>query len=163
MLDLTMPGLTGMAVAARLQREHHSSRPLILTMHKDQGLLGEAMDLGVLGFVLKEDAASDLVRAIRAVGEGRRYYSPALSGLWAKYHENTRALGSCGDGLNRLTRSERRILKMISRDMTSKEIADEIGISVRTVGNHRANISGKLGLSGSHSLLRFAFNNKSYL
>ena len=87
---------------------------------------------------------------------GQHHVSPSLSGLLVARAARTGA----PSGLETLTPAERRILKLIASDKTSKEIADALGLSPRTVENHRANMSAKLGLQGSHSLLKFAFENR---
>ena len=162
-LDVNMPGLTGLEVARRLISAGTESRIILLTMHEDEALFNEAIDIGVLGYVLKENAVADLVQAIRAVASGRTFISPSVSDFLLRRNRETAILRKEKPGLDQLTPAERRILKQIAEDKTSKEIADALTISVRTVETHRQNISTKLGLSGSHSLLKFAFHNKSHL
>ncbi len=123
----------------------------------------EAMELGAKCYVLKESAAADILNGIHAVAGGQHYLSPAISGLLVNRAVRTSALRTERPGLENLTPAEQRILKRIASDQTSKEIADALGLSPRTVENHRANISAKLGLQGSHSLLKFAFENKHRL
>ena len=94
---------------------------------------------------------------------GQHYISPVISGLILNRGARTAALRDEKPGLESLTPAEQRILKLIASDKTSKEIADGLGLSPRTVENHRANISAKLGLQGSHSLLKFAFENRHRL
>ena len=122
-----------------------------------------AMDLGLSAYVLKESAEADLLKAIRYVVEGKIFISPTISGFLLLRRENREALRREKPGLNLLTPAEQCILKSIANDNTSKEIADHLNISVRTVETHRQNISTKLELSGSHSLLKFAYDNKSRL
>ncbi len=162
-LDVHMPKCGGLEVARAALGKKLPVKLIMLTMHDDLVFLNEAMDAGVSGYVLKENAANDLLDAIRAVAEGRRYISPIISEQLLRRRQPADAVLNPKPGLEQLTPAERRVLKLIAEDRTSKEIADDLGISVRTVDTHRQNISVKLGLHGSHSLLKFAFDNKSRL
>jgi DNA-binding NarL/FixJ family response regulator len=133
---------------------------IFLTMYKEEALFHEAVALGAKGYVLKESAAAEILEAIHAVAAGAHYISPSLSGLLVK---NATAPNGATSGLASLTPTQRRILKLIASDRTSKEIASDLGLSPRTVENHRTHINARLGLQGSHSLLKFAFENKASL
>lgn len=162
-LDMDMPGNNGLDIARARRQERLPFEIIFVTMYREEDMFHEAMDLGAKGYVLKESAAADILHSIHAVAAGQHYLSPAISGLLVTRGARTAALRSEKPGLESLTPAERRILKQIASDRTSKEIADGLGLSVRTVDNHRANISAKLGLQGSHSLLKFAFDNKHRL
>lgn len=162
-LDMDMPGKNGLEIARARQKEQLSFEIIFVTMYREEDMFDEAMNLGAKGYVLKESAAAEILQSIHAVAAGQHYISPAISGLLVNRGARTAALRNEKPGLENLTPAERRILKFIASDKTSKEIADELGLSPRTVDNHRANISAKLGLQGSHSLLKFAFENKHLL
>jgi DNA-binding NarL/FixJ family response regulator len=162
-LDMDMPGSNGLEIARARQREQLPFEIIFVTMYREEDMFDEAMNLGAKGYVLKESAAADILQSIHAVAAGQHYISPAISGLLVNRGALTTALRVEKPGLENLTPAERRILKQIASDKTSKEIADGLGLSPRTVDNHRANISAKLGLQGSHSLLKFAFENKHRL
>ena len=162
-LDMDMPGLNGLDVARARQKERLPFEIIFLTMYREEDMFNEAMDLGAKGYVLKESAAADILQSIHAVAAGQHYISPAISGLLVKRGARSVELRRERSGLDHLTPAERRILKLIASDKTSKEIADDLGLSPRTIENHRTNMSAKLGLQGSHSLLKFAFENKSKL
>jgi DNA-binding CsgD family transcriptional regulator len=119
------------------------------------------LDLGVAGYVLKENASAELIACLKAVAAGDPYVSPSLTRLLLRRRQAADQLRSERPGIDRLTPAERRILRLIAEDKTSKEIASHLGVSPNTVDNHRANICEKLGLRGTHSLLKFAFDNKS--
>ena len=161
--DVHMPKLTGLQAARKLIEKKSATRIILLTMHEDEDLLNEALQLGVLAYVLKENAVEDLLQAVRAVADGKTFISAALTGMLLRRRERNEALRCEKPGLDSLTPSERRILRLIAGDKTSKEIADELGCAVRTVETHRQNMSAKLKLSGSHSLLKFAYDNKASL
>src|SRR5262245_16248708 len=162
-LDIHMPKLSGLQVIRSLWGKQFPVKIILLTMHEDEDLFNEAMNLGVAAYVLKENAAGDLLSAIRCVLDGKSFVSPSLADLLLRRTQQSAALRKEKAGLELLTATEGRILKLIAEDKTTKEIAEALGISSRTVDSHRQNISHKLNLSGSHSLLKFAYDNKSSL
>ena len=162
-LDINMPRLSGLHVVRSLWERQSAVKIILLTMHEDEDLFNEAMNLGVAAYVLKENAVADLLNAIRCVAAGKIFVSPSMSGSLLRRAEQSAALRQERSGLDLLTPAERRILKLIAEDKTTKEIAEALGISARTVDSHRQNVSHKLHLSGSHSLLKFAYDNKSKL
>jgi DNA-binding NarL/FixJ family response regulator len=162
-LDIHMPKRSGIQLGQLLLRQRLRVGLIILTMDTEEALLNEALKLGVKGYLLKETAVTDLLQAIHRVAGGDSYISPALSGALLRRNAACEALQGQKLGLATLTPTERQILKLIAEDRTSKEIAEVLGCSIRTVETHRQNISHKLELSGSHSLLRFAFDHKAQL
>ncbi len=162
-LDIHMPKRSGIQIAQLLSRPRLPVALVILTMDAEEALLNEALNLGVKGYLLKETAVTDLLQAIHQVAVGGCYISPALSGALLRRNADREALQEQKLGLAALTPTERQILKLVAEDRTSKEIAELLKCSVRTVETHRQNISHKLELSGSHSLLRFAFDHKAEL
>ncbi len=162
-LDIHMPRRSGLELGRLVSQQRLSVELIILTMDAEEGLLHEALNLGVKGYLLKETAVTDLLQAVRRVAGGDCYISPALSGALVRRNAAREALQEQKLGLAALTTTERQILKLIAEDRTSKEIAELLACSVRTVETHRQNISHKLELSGSHSLLRFAFDHKAQL
>ncbi len=162
-LDLKMPGLSGLEIARNLQSINSPTRVIILTMHNEEELCNRALDNGAMGYILKENAVEEIVKAIDAVLEGQHYYSPSVSDHLIRRRQRVDTLAKEKPGLGDLTKAELRILKLISQKKTSREIATELFISPRTVEAHRANICTKLELRGSHSLLQFALENRSLL
>lgn len=160
-LDLNLPGQSGLEITHKLQATHSPTRVIILTMHNEEDLCNRALDNGAMGFILKENAVEEIVRAIVAVAEGRHYFSPSISSYLIRRRNRVDSLAKAKPGLNDLTRAELRILKLIALKKTSREIAGDLSISPRTVEAHRANICSKLDLHGSHSLLQFALENRS--
>ncbi len=160
-LDLKLPGISGLEIASRVQAERLPTRVIILTMHNEEELCIRSLDHGVMGFILKENAVDEIIKAIAAVAEGRHYFSPSVSGHLIRRRQRSDSLAREKPGLQDLTKAELRILKLIAMKKTSREIATELFISPRTVEAHRANICTKLELRGSHSLLYFALSHKS--
>jgi DNA-binding NarL/FixJ family response regulator len=160
-LDVNLPGLTGLEVARKLHGKKSPTRIILLTMHKEEDMVNRALDFGAKGFVLKENAAEEILKAITTVAEGEHYLSSSISGYLVRRRGRSESLAAKKPGLEDLTKAERRILKLISEKKTSPQIAAELFISPRTVEAHRANICSKLELRGSHSLLQFALENRS--
>jgi DNA-binding NarL/FixJ family response regulator len=162
-LDINMPLIDGLGVARAMRQQNLPGEIIFLTMHKEEELLDAAVDLGIKGYVLKDGAVTEIIECIQKVADGHRYVSPSLTDYLFKRRSEAHYLASTKPGLSQLTPAERRILKLIAEDFTSKQIADELGISPRTVENHRANICAKLDIHGIHSLVKFAFNNRASL
>ena len=162
-LDIHMPKRSGIELGRLVSQQRLPVELIMLTMDAEEGLLHEALNLGVKGYLLKENAVTELLRAIHRVAGGDCYICPTLSGALVRRNAAREALQEQKLGLATLTPTERQILKLIAEDRTSKEIAELLACGVRTVETHRQNISHKLELSGSHSLLRFAFDHKAQL
>jgi DNA-binding NarL/FixJ family response regulator len=154
-LDIAMPRLTGLQAARVLQRVEPNLRTLILTMHDNEQYLFEALKAGASGYVLKSVADRDLVAACRAAVRGESFLYPgAITSLIRSYLDQTR------DGTQQpgkaITNREEEILKLVAEGHSSKEIADLLVISVKTVERHRANLLQKLGLRDRLQLTRYA-------
>ena len=162
-LDIDMPKLDGFAVARAIRREGLPVEVVFLTMHKDEDMFNEALDLGVRGYVVKDSAVTDIVGSIRAVAAGRHFISPSISTYLVERRRRADALAASKPGIRDLTPTERRVLTLIAENKTSREIAEELFVSPRTVENHRANICQKLDLRGAHALLKFALEHRSQL
>ncbi|HMV49024.1 MAG TPA: response regulator transcription factor [Blastocatellia bacterium] len=162
-LDVSMPELGGFDVARELHQRKLATAVIFLTMHKDKTLFNKALDLSAKGYVLKDSALEEIAAALEAVSQGRHFVSAPLSGYLLQRMDRIGLLAQQTPGLNDLTPTERRVLKLIAQYKTSKEIAEELHIHYRTVDNHRTNISNKLGLQGSHALLKFAVEHQAEL
>ncbi len=162
-LDLDMPRLDGLEVI----RSIHSVLPdvavVILTMHKDEDLFKEAMELDVKGFILKDSAVNEIAGSIRAAAAGQYFISPTISTFLVNHSRRSNAILVKAPSISDLTAAERRVLALIAAYKTNKEIAADLNLSPRTVENHRANICQKLDLHGAHSLMRFAIEHRAQL
>jgi DNA-binding NarL/FixJ family response regulator len=162
-LDIDMPRKDGFALAEAVKDKGLATQVIFLTMYKEEDLFDRAVDLGVKGYVLKDSAATEIVDAISLVAAGKHFISPAISSFLLNRNRRTAALAQQKPGLNDLTPTERRILKLIAEEQTTRKIASHLFISPRTVDTHRANICRKLDLHGSLALVKFAIEHKSEL
>lgn len=162
-LDIDMPRLNGLETIRAIRQLPSPVKVIILTMYKEEDMFNAAMDLGAKAYVLKENAVNDIIAALEKVDRGESFVSTMMLEAGQRRSERVRELLVGNPELEALTPAERRILKLIGEDFTSKEIADRLNLSVRTVDNHRQHICNKLKLHGTHSLLKFAFDNSAYL
>lgn len=157
-LDIDMPKLHGIDVARTVQKEDIPVDIMILTMYKDEHMFNRAMDAGVKAYVLKENAVTDILQGIRTVGNNHYYISPIISEYLIRRSGGNTSFTS--RSIDDLTPTERKILRFIAEEKTSKDIGEALFISFKTVENHRTNICRKLGIHGPNSLLRFVIENK---
>lgn len=162
-VDIDMPRLNGLEMVRALQKTKSPVTTIFLTMYDEEDMFNAAMDLGVKAYVVKESATDDILAALEKVDQGETFISPSICDAGSRRSNRVQELLLSKPQIEDLTSAERRILKFIAEDRTSKEIAALLKISVKTVENHRLNICHKLNLHGSHSLLKFAFDLKAYL
>jgi DNA-binding NarL/FixJ family response regulator len=162
-LDIDMPRLNGLKTIRAIHELPFSVKVIVLTMYKEEEIFNAAMDLGAKAYILKENAATDVIAALEKVDRDESFVSTSMLEAGKRRNDRVRDLLLSKPQIESLTPAERRILKLIGEDLTSKEIADRLDLSYRTVENHRYHISQKLKLHGTHSLLRFAFDNSAYL
>jgi len=153
-LDVAMPKLTGVQAAVELQKRRPELKLLMLSMYDSEQFLFESLKAGAAGYVLKSDADQDIVEAVRRTMRGQSFlYPSAVSTLVKDAFERGR---TDADGFDVLTPRELQVLKLIAEAYSSKEIAAELVISVKTVERHRQNILDKLGMSDRVELTRYA-------
>ena len=153
-LDVAMPRMTGIQAAAELHKRKPELKTLILSMYDSEQFLFEALKAGASGYVLKSGADDDIVDAVRAAMRGDSYlYPSAVTTLVSDYVERG---GRGEEQFDVLTPRELEVLKLIAEANTSKEIADKLFISIKTVDRHRQNILDKLGMRDRVELTRYA-------
>lgn len=162
-LDIDMPERNGLALAREVQLAKLETGVVILTIHKEENIFNSALDLGVTGYVLKEDAVQDLSKAIRAVTRGEVFLSSAISSFLLNRARRMEKLQAEEPGLSRLTPTEVRVLTFVAENQTNEEIGRQLFISARTVHTHRNNICTKLNLHGARGLLLFALEHREEL
>jgi len=151
-LDVGMPGLNGVAATKQILKILPDARILILTMHDEQELIERTLEAGARGYVLKSDAEEDLVAAVKAIANGRTFFSPALSA----FPPNPATRRVTKRRVHDLSPREVEVVQLLAEGKTNKQIASLLGISQRTVENHRAKIMEKLGLRSFSDLVRYA-------
>ena len=150
-LDLGMPLLNGIDAARHIQKQSPDTQVVLLTMYEEEAYVLEALRAGIRGYVLKAQAASDLVAAIREILRGAMYLSPGISKTVVDAYMSKSELTS-----DPLTNRERQVLQLVAEGMTTKKIADTLGLSVKTADSHRTRIMQKLEIHETASLVRYA-------
>ncbi|MGA2518596.1 MAG: response regulator transcription factor [Thermodesulfobacteriota bacterium] len=162
-LDISMPNLRGLEAIREIKITHSNVKILVLTMHKDMEYLHQAITAGAEGYLLKEDADSELFSAIDRVRQGGKYVSPKLSEELAEdWVKTTRRGDKPSFEPEKVTIREREVLKLIVEGKSNKEIGSLLFISARTVERHRANIMEKLNLKKTADLVKYAIQ-KGYV
>ena len=154
LLDITMPPENGIKTARRLKEAHPELIVLILTMHEDESLLHEALRAGAAGYVIKRAEESEILQAIQTASRGDIYVHPAMTR--ALLHQPVATEHRRGSPANPLTRREIEVLRLLAKGNTNRQIAGLLGLSMRTIENHRANLMGKLGLVSRVELVNYA-------
>jgi DNA-binding NarL/FixJ family response regulator len=156
-LDIEMPGMTGIEVAKTLFEKNISTAVVILTLFKDETFFRRALKSGIKGYLLKESSEKEIIDCIRSVSQGRAYVNASMSHLLFAEKEEKSAL-------SKLSQHERNILKLIAKSKSTAEIAEMLFLSPKTISNHRNNISKKLELKGEQNgLLKWALAHKEQL
>ena len=156
-LDIAMPQMRGLEAIPEIKAMHPLLKVLMLTMHKERAYLRKAMAAGANGYLLKEDAESDLFGAIDKVRQGAAYLSPRLSDALVPVEaEECQGDQAATSEVGPLTLRESEVLKLLAEGKSSREIAGLLGLSSRTVEHHRANMMAKLGVKGVVDLVKYA-------
>lgn len=161
-MDLSLPGMSGLEIAQELIRNNTEVKILYLTMQLNEMLLVQAIRSGASGYIMKNADRNDLLEGVKQVSRGKHYFSVPVLNMMAEFYikqhrpNDTVTPTPLNIGL---TPREIEILQMIADSMTSQDIADKLFISLRTVETHRSNIMSKLGIKNSAGLVRFAIEN----
>jgi DNA-binding NarL/FixJ family response regulator len=154
LIDIGMPRLNGLEVAARVAALDGSTRVLILSMHASEEYVLRALEAGAAGYLLKGSTVAELEQAVRSAARGESHFSaPVSRGAIEAYLRRT---GGAVDPLGALTPRQREVLQAVAEGQSSREIAERLGLSLRTVETHRAQIMDRLGVHDLAGLVRFA-------
>ena len=155
-LDIGMPNLNGIEAAKQITEGESGAAVVILSMYSDETYILRALKAGARGYLLKDSAEADLVRAIRSVAEGKSFFSPTVSRvLLEDYMRKLQRTGG-ESSYDLLTPREREVLQLVAEGKSNKEVADMLNLSVYTVETHRGNLMEKLKLNGVPELILYA-------
>jgi len=157
-LDLTMPRSGGLDALHKIAKADLPPRVLLLTMHEDPAYLRTALAAGAAGYVLKKSVDADLLSAIRSVHKGRRYVDPEFADVLVHDAFGRKMRAEAEGGSNVLSEREQQVLKLVAEGFSSREIADQIAISTKTVEAYRARFVDKLGLKSRAQIVQYALN-----
>ena len=155
-VDVAMPKLNGIDAVRQITAKHPEIAVVILSMHADESYVLRALKAGARGYLLKDSAEADLIGAIKAVHEGKAFFSPAISKLLAEDYLRQLRQRAVEDSYDLLTARERQVLQLLAEGRSNKEVANELHLSLYTVETHRANILQKLNLRGIPELILYA-------
>jgi len=155
-MDIMMPRLNGIQAAENIRKLKLPTRILLLSMYSDEGLIYQALQSGVKGYVLKSSVSDELLWAVRAVAEGKTYLSSQVSEIMVENAVNPHTHGQDHDPLSNISPREKEILQLIAEEHTSSEIAKLLFISEKTVEKHRASLMEKLNVRNLAGLVRLA-------
>jgi DNA-binding NarL/FixJ family response regulator len=155
-MDIGMPNLNGIEAARQITQANPGTAIVILSMHSDESYVLRALKAGAKGYLLKDSAESDLIRAVHAVAGGKSFFSPAVSKVLLDDYVRKLQRSGAEDAYDLLTPREREILQLIAEGKSNTDVANLLNLSVYTVETHRSNIMEKLNLRGIPELILYA-------
>ena len=162
-LDVEMPRKDGFALAREVRDAQLPIQIVFLTMYREERFFNAALDLGVKGYVLKDSAITEIVACLQNVAAGKPFVSSQLTGYLVNRIQQRPDETDEPPEIQALTVAERRVLKLLALGKTSKQIAEDLNVSVRTIEHHRAHIADKLDLRGGNALMQFAIQQQAVL
>jgi DNA-binding NarL/FixJ family response regulator len=155
-VDVAMPLLNGIEATRQILRKLPSTKVLMLSMHADEAYIIQSLEAGARGYLLKDSADTDLVRAVTAVVEGKSFFSPSVAAIMLDDYVKHLTEKGITDRYSSLTEREREVFQLVAEGRTNKEVADLLCISVATAETHRAHILQKLDLHSTAELVLYA-------
>lgn len=164
LLDVDMPQVDGFTVCKEIKTKNMYVKVVFLTMYKDVTIFQTAMELGADGFLLKDNTAEEIIECIKNIQKNRKYITHRIDESQTSYTEYTKKKRKIKALIDELTQAERRTLKLVSENYSSKEIADILFVTVKSVENYRSRICKKLELdTGNNALIKWTLDNKEFL
>jgi two-component system response regulator NreC len=155
-VDIGMPKLNGLDVAARVQKQERPPRVVILSMHADESYIMRALAAGARAYLLKEATDEDLVPALRAVAAGKPFFSPLVAGVLVEDYVRQLQARGLTDSYHLLTDREREVLQLLAEGRSNKEVATLLDLGLSTIETHRANLMQKLNLHNTAEIVLYA-------
>ncbi len=162
LMDISLPGMTGIQTTQAVTKQHKTVRVLMLSMHNNEDYILRSVEAGAMGYILKDSSSDEMVKAIRAVAAGEKYYSSPVATIILNGYMQQLKKGEKSP-LNRrskLSKKEKEILTYLVDGLSSREIAEKLTLSVRTVDNHRANMMRRLQVRNAAELVKMAMEEK---
>jgi DNA-binding NarL/FixJ family response regulator len=165
LMDISLPGLSGIQTTQIISKSYKTVKVLMLSMHNNEDYILRAVEAGAAGYILKDSPSDEMVRAIRAVVAGEKYFSSPVANIILKgYLQQLRKIERDPSGRSnsqsRLSKKEKEVLHFLVGGFSSREIAEKLQLSVRTVDNHRANMMRRLQVRNAAELVRLAVEEK---
>ena len=158
-IDLAMPELNGLTAAREILRSFPRVEIVLLTMHNTDQTIREVLECGARGYVLKSDAEQDLIAAVKAVSQGKPFFTPSVAEVVLKGYLRQNARPETPERMQELTTREREVVQLLAEGKGNKEVAVAMRVSVKTVEAHRSNINRKLSIRSTSELVRYAVRN----
>ncbi|PSR56588.1 DNA-binding response regulator [Adhaeribacter arboris] len=161
LIDIAMPVMTGIEATAQVSKLYPNTRCLVLSMHHDEDYILKSVEAGAYGYLLKDNTREEMLRAIRSVATGEKYFSPSVSNVIVEsYLQKLKEPETPPAPKKKLSKQEKAVLKFIVEGSNSREIAEKLNLSVRTVDNHRASMMKRLKVKNAVELVRKALDEK---
>jgi DNA-binding NarL/FixJ family response regulator len=158
-IDLAMPELNGLTAARDVLRAFPKVEIVLLTMHNTEQTIQEVLKCGARGYVLKSDAEQDLIAAVKAVAQGKPFFTPSVAEVVLKGYLRNNSNAESPKGPQELTAREREVVQLLAEGKGNKDVASAMRVSVKTVEAHRSNINRKLSIRTTSELVRYAVRN----
>ncbi|RDC61483.1 response regulator transcription factor [Adhaeribacter pallidiroseus] len=161
LIDIAMPVMTGIEATAQISKLYPETRCLVLSMHHDEDYILKSVEAGAYGYLLKDNTREEMLQAIRSVAVGEKYFGPSVSNvIVASYLQKLKEPETSSAPKKKLSKQEKAVLKFIVEGSNSREIAEKLNLSVRTVDNHRASMMKRLKVKNAVELVRKALDEK---
>jgi DNA-binding NarL/FixJ family response regulator len=155
MIDIAMPVMNGIEAVQEVSKLYKQTRSLMLSMHNNEDYIIKSVEAGAYGYLLKDTTRDEILRALQTVARGEKYFSPSVSHIIiSSYLQKVKSTGNGKVKKAKLSKKEKAIVKFIINGDSSREIAEKLNLSIRTVDNHRANMMKRLGVKNALELVK---------
>ncbi|WP_428655701.1 response regulator [Runella sp.] len=162
LVDISMPGISGIELIKRVTKQWTNVRPIILSMHNDDAYILKSVEAGAYGYLLKDSTREEILTALHAVKNGEKYFNASVASVIVNgYLSQVQKVEKATESRKTLlSKKEREVLRLLVEGMSSRQIADQLDLSVRTVDNHRANMMRRLQVHNAAELVKLALEEK---
>ena len=162
LIDISMPGMSGIELVGKVVKQNNSIRPVILSMHNDDAYILKSVEAGACGYLLKDATREEILSALHMVKDGEKYFNPAVAAVIVNgYLSQVQKVERVAESRKTLlSKKEKEVLRLLVEGMSSRQIADRLDLSVRTVDNHRANMMRRLQVHNAAELVKLALEEK---